>query len=390
MKGDENGTHASENRFPFAYAPQKYQLSAGTSREPPSGGSGGIGKAALYRLLLRLFRFLQSLFGAESGFTPSLVFPLNSFSIRAALHRCLLLSLPLLLLFSSCVSNRYYNQRILFRLTDENGNRLDTAKLRVAVNRTDRNYRIHPNDFLDVRVYTNKGERIIDPNGELQFGSPAGQTSGLTPRSSGSSSGSGRTATVSRTGGTASGLELLVQADGTVAMPIIGRTRLSGLTLRQADSTLQVLYTPYYTDSYVQTRVTNNRVIVLGAAGQVIPLTNDNMNLLEVLALAGGLDAAGGGAGAGGVYRYGGRTSNIRIIRGDLKNPQIEQINLSTIAGMRRANLQMEPNDIVYIEPVRRKFLEGLTDATPALSALGTVLGTVSVAVSIILLARSR
>jgi polysaccharide export outer membrane protein len=111
------------------------------------------------------------------------------------------------------------------------------------------------------------------------------------------------------------------------------------------------------------------------------------MNLLEVLALAGGVDGNGGG-GAGGVYRYGGKTSNIRIIRGDLKNPQIEQIDLSTIAGMRRANLQMEPNDIVYIEPVRREFLEGLTDAAPVFSAAATLLSAVSVVFSIIVLTR--
>jgi protein involved in polysaccharide export with SLBB domain len=293
--------------------------------------------------------------------------------------------LLILVLLSSCATSRYYNQRVLFRLTDEKGIRLDTAKLRVAVNRTDRNYRIQPNDFLDVRVYTNKGERIIDPNGELQFGSPAGPTPGLTPRGSGSTGGR---ATVSRTGGTSSGLELLVQADGTVDMPIVGRVQLSKLSLRQADSTLQVLYSTYYRDPFVQTRVTNNRVIILGASGGlVLPLANDNMNLIEILALAGGVD--GGGNGSASVYRYGGKTSNIRIIRGDLKNPQIEQIDLSTISGMRRANLQMEPNDIIYIEPVRRRLLEGLTDAGPVLSATGILLGTLSTIFSLILISRN-
>ena len=308
---------------------------------------------------------------------------------RAALLRRLLLSLPFLLLFASCVPTRYYNQRVLFRLTDEKGNRIDTAKLRVAVNRTDRNYRIQPNDFVDARVYTNKGERIIDPNGELQFGSPAGQVPSLAPRTTVSPVGRGA-AQVSRTGsnGSGSALELLVQANGMVSMPVIGQVHLSGLSLHQADSTLQVLYSEYYVSPFVQTRVTNNRVIILGSpGGLVIPLANDNMNLLEVLALAGGVD--GTGSGANGLYRYGGKTSNIRIIRGDLKNPQVEQIDLSTIAGMRRANLQMEPNDIIYIEPVRRPFLEGLSDAGPVITAIGTVLGTVTAAVSIIVLSRS-
>jgi protein involved in polysaccharide export with SLBB domain len=309
----------------------------------------------------------------------------------AALLRRLLLSVPILLLFASCASNRYYNQRVLFRLTDEKGNLIDTAKLRVAVNRTDQNYRIQPNDFLDIRVYTNKGERIIDPNGELQLGSPAGQVPSLAPRTSAASQ--SRTAPQSSrtgTGGSGSGLELLVQANGMVAVPIIGQTHLSGLTLHQADSTLQVLFTPYYRDTFIQTRVTNNRVIILGSPGGiVVPLANDNMNLLEVLALAGGVDGNSGG-GASGVYRYGGKTSNIRIIRGDLKNPQIEQIDLSTIAGMRRANLQMEPNDIVYIEPVRRRLLDGLADAGPVFTASATLLSAISIIFTIITLSRQN
>jgi protein involved in polysaccharide export with SLBB domain len=312
---------------------------------------------------------------------------LDSLFAYPAVLRRLLLSLPVLLLFASCASNRYYNQRVLFRLTDEKGNQIDTAKLRVAVNRTDRNYRIQPNDFLDIRVYTNKGERIIDPNGELQLGSSAGQVPSLAPRSTAAPS--GRAAQVSRAGGSSSGLELLVQANGMVAVPIIGQTHLSGLTLHQADSTLQVLFAPYYRDTFIQTRVTNNRVIILGSPGGiVVPLANDNMNLLEVLALAGGVDGGSGGGGTSGVYRYGGKTSNIRIIRGDLKNPSIEQIDLSTIAGMRRANLQMEPNDIVYIEPVRRPLLDGLADAGPIFSATATLLSAISIVITIIAYSR--
>ncbi|RZK21381.1 MAG: hypothetical protein EOO56_11440 [Hymenobacter sp.] len=337
-----------------------------------------IGKAALDRLLLRLFSPRQSQRGAVSSSTSTVALPLNSSIARAILLRCLVLSLPALLLFSSCATSHYYNQRTLFRLTDEKGNRLDTARLRVAVNRTDRNYRIQPNDFLDARVYTNKGERLIDPNGKLDFGSSGGTVPSTTLRSTTAGSGGG-------SGGT-----YLVQANGTAELPVVGTVRLAGLNLHQADSTLQVLYSTYYVAPFVQTRVTNNRVIILSGGGQVVPLVNDNMNLLEVLAIAGGVDGAGGNGGAGGVYRYGGNTSNIRIIRGDLKNPQVEQINLSTIAGMRRANLQMEPNDVVYIEPVRRRFLEGLNESGPVFSAISTLIGTFGVLLSLVLYIRAQ
>ena len=293
-----------------------------------------------------------------------------------------LLALPVLLLFSSCASTRYYNQRVMFRLTDKQGQQLDSSKVRIAKNRTERNYLIQPNDFLEVRVNTNKGERILDPNGELRFGEPNG--GGIpSPVPTQSTGGNGRSGAVQRNVGLGSGTAtagtaFLVQADGTVFLPLVNRVKVSGLSLLQADSLLKTKYDVYYKESFVTTRVTNNRVFVLGApGGQVISLVNDNMNLIEVLALAGGLDGQGSGGGTqGGIYRFGGKASNIRIIRGDLKNPRVQQVDLTTLDGMRRANLQMEPNDIIYIEPVRRPLLEALTDAAPIISFVSLITTT--------------
>ena len=293
------------------------------------------------------------------------------------------MALPLGLLLSSCATNRYYNQRTLFRLTDKQGGQLDSSKVRIAVNRTERNYLIQANDYLEVRVNTNKGERILDPNGELQFGQPTGALpSRATLPASSNPQANNRSVSTRPVGQNAgsptAGSEFLVQADGTVVLPLINRIKVSGYTLLQADSVLQVRYSEYYKDAFVTTRVTNNRVFILGApGGQVITLANDNMNLIEVLALAGGLDGGlqSGGGSVAGFYRYGGKANNIRIIRGDLKNPRVQQVDLTTLAGMRRANLQMEPNDIIYIEPVHRPVLETLTDAAPIIS-LATLLLT--------------
>ena len=291
----------------------------------------------------------------------------------------------LLLLFSSCASQRYYNQRTMFRLSTTPGGQIDSSKLRIARNRTERNYRIQPNDFLQVRVYTNKGERILDPNGELQFGQPGGiggsQSGSAVPQTGASQRGGGGSA--QRNGGQAGGIQssgddFLVQADGTVVLPLLNRIRLTGLSLLQADSVLQMRYREYYKEPFVTTRVTNNRVFVLGApGGQVITLPNDNMSLIEVLALAGGLDGGSGSGGASnGFYRFGGKANNIRIIRGDLKNPRVQQVDLTTLDGMRRANLQMEPNDIIYVDPVRRPVLETLTDAGPVIGFVTLLLNT--------------
>lgn len=290
-----------------------------------------------------------------------------------------LLCLPLAGMLGSCATARVHQQNILFR-TDGSG-RMDTAKLRDVVNRAERNYIIQPNDYLDVRVYTNNGERILDPNGELMFGSPIGQNGAGGGAVNRQQQGGSRNQQQNRQqqGQNGSYTEFLVQHDGLVKLPMVNYQRLAGLTLLQADSLLQVRYTEFYKDVFVTTRVNNNRIIVLGAtsggSGQVIYMYNDNMTLLEVLAQAGGIE--GTFVGASGTGRAG-RADNIRLIRGDLKNPQVQIIDLTTIDGMRRANLQVEPNDIVYVEPIRRPFYEGLQDAAPLFSLIGSIAAVIS------------
>ena len=128
--------------------------------------------------------------------------------------------------------------------------------------------------------------------------------------------------------------------------------KISGLTIKQAEQILQKAYGNFYEEPFVVVRFHNKRVIVLGApGGQVIPLTNENMRLSEVLALAKGVPTEA-------------RVNNIRVIR----NEAVFIADLSTFAGYQKNNLVMQPGDIVYVEPVRRPFKEALRDYSPVIS----------------------
>jgi len=202
------------------------------------------------------------------------------------------------------------------------------------VKEAESSYIIEPFDYIQLEVYTNKGERIIDPNYELINENISNQRQ-MRPSP-----------------------HYLIEADSTVKLPVVGRMRLGGLTLLQADSLLEMAYSEYYKDPYVITQYSNKRVIVLGAVGgHVIPLTNEDMSVIEVLALAGGIgnDAKG---------------HNIRLIRGDLKNPVVQVIDLSTIEGMRKASLQVQSGDIIYVEPIRKIVSESVRDIAPVLSVI--------------------
>jgi polysaccharide export outer membrane protein len=227
--------------------------------------------------------------------------------------------------FSSC---KVYKQSILFS-TDQEQN---TQQLQQEVKVAQRNYTVSPFDYITFSVYTNKGERIIDPDFELSKESSAVLQNQQTPK------------------------QYIVRPDGTLDLPMIGNVKAAGLKINQLDSALQVLYNNFYSDSYVISRITNKRVIVIGATGgHLIPFQNENMSLIEALAIAMPANQ--------GTTKF--NAQNIRIIRGDLKNPEVYIIDLSTIEGMKKSQTQLQPDDIIYIEPVVRVFNESIRDAAP-------------------------
>jgi polysaccharide export outer membrane protein len=273
-----------------------------------------------------------------------------------------------ILSFSSCST---YTQNVMF----QSAGNVNADKLKQSLVNVERNYVIQPNDYLDVRVYTNKGERIFDPNGELPFGAPGGGNIG--------GGNAGRTGGVGGQGNQVANTTFLVQYDGTLKLPMVDYVKLSGLTLLQADSLLQTLYTRYYVEPFVSTRVANNRVFVLGATGggasasggQVITLQDDNVSLLEILARSGGISQIG-------------KANNIKIIRDYMDHdPIIQVVDLSTIEGMKQASLNVEPNDVIYIEPNNRVFMTAFRDIAPVVS---TVLGLATTIATFVILNNYR
>ncbi|MEQ8686250.1 MAG: polysaccharide biosynthesis/export family protein [Imperialibacter sp.] len=245
-----------------------------------------------------------------------------------------------LLILSSC---KLYKQDIMFKMDDK----FTESDLAQAVSLAEKNYHIKKDDYLRLDVFTNGGERIVDPNFELRQGM-TNQNMQNTLQ-----------------------FVYLVRQDGLVKLPMVGDVDILGLTIYEAEQKLQALYSEHYIEPYVVLRYENRRVIVLGAnGGQVIPLVNENTSLIEVIALSGGIN-------------QGAKSQTVRLIRGNLNNPEVYVIDLSTVSGMRSSIVRLEPGDIVYIDPWRRVWIESLRDVSPVLSLVSSVVTLVLVINSI-------
>ncbi|MGD0711585.1 MAG: polysaccharide biosynthesis/export family protein [Bacteroidales bacterium] len=206
-------------------------------------------------------------------------------------------------------------------------------------------YKLAPFDKITFHLSTNNGENLINPI------SSAGSTTG--------------TSNIGTTIGGGSGAAYTIEYDGTVKLPVFGRVKLSGYSIREAEKLLEDMYSKYYNNPFVQIEVSNMRVIVFGkgttsGSASVITLANPNTTLFEALASAGGIE--------------GGKAYNIKLIRGDLKNPQVFLIDLSTLDGMKKANLILQANDIIIIKPKNNYTEKFLTVITPYLTLVSMIL----------------
>ena len=211
----------------------------------------------------------------------------------------LVLMLATLLLVTSC-----NNRAIMFR-TKHNYPFEDPAKIPDV-----KEYRISENDKIELQVTPNKGAVLIEAYNLVSNQNNARRS-------------------------------YIVEFDGTIKIPILGRVKISGLTAREAELMIEERMRSFYVDPYVTIEILNKRIILFpGSSGtaKIILLENPNTTLLEAIASSGGIG-------------FDGKAHRIKLIRGDLKNPKIYLIDLSTIDGINKAGIVLEGNDIIYIEP---------------------------------------
>lgn len=204
------------------------------------------------------------------------------------------------------------------------------------------NYQIKPNDRLELQVYTQKGERLIDP--EFELSENISNSENIRPK-----------------------LSYMVEENGTVKLPLIGHVLLAGKTLSEAETLLEEKYAAYYNDPFVHLLYLNKRVTVLGnSTGIVVPIEHENMRVAEVLALSQSVDNDA-------------KVGNIRLIRGN----EVFLIDFSTIEGFAKSNYIVESEDIIYVEPIRRPFTEYFRDNGPIITVVTTLLSLIVVIASL-------
>lgn len=164
----------------------------------------------------------------------------------------------------------------------------------------------------------------------------------------------------------------LVENDGTINFPLVGRINVMGLTKRECEDKIAGLIKPYLASGenpVITVELSSYHVVFMGEVGSpgVKVVSGNKMTLLEGLATAGDLT----------IY---GRRDNILLIREDSKGvKRTVRLNINDPQILNSPYYYLQQNDVVYVTPNKIKARN--VDVSSHTTLLMTILGfTTSIA----------
>jgi polysaccharide export outer membrane protein len=174
------------------------------------------------------------------------------------------------------------------------------------------------------------------------------------------------------TSGVQSPMGYLIDRDGNVDFPIIGKLKLGGLTRSDAVKLIKTELNSYLTNPTVIIRILNYKITVLGEVKNpgTFNIPNERISLVEALGIAGDLLISA-------------RRNNVLIIREvDGKKNQF-RVDLTSTELFSSPVFYLTQNDVVYVEPNRAKINSSALNTTNVSIVISTISLIITLAVLI-------
>jgi polysaccharide export outer membrane protein len=223
------------------------------------------------------------------------------------------------LLFSACVPNK----KLVYLQKDDLKKREEIPKDTVL--RTHgliiHEYRIQPLDILSIQF-----ETLSDETDAFDF------LQKLTPRS-----GQGG-------GNNSSSNGVVVNPQGDIEYAVLGKIKVAGLNVFQAQDTIRAVASKYLPDVIVRVRMLNFRFTVLGEVNgeKTVNSNNSRLTMMEALGLAGGLSELAD-------------RSHVKVIRQKGDSAQIFYVNLLKEEYLESPYYYVQQNDVIIVPPLKQR-----------------------------------
>lgn len=209
---------------------------------------------------------------------------------------------------------------------------------------------IRPDDILSVNIQT------IDPgtNATLNQGN-------LQPS----------TGTGTNLAGATNTSGYLVDKEGSIELPLLGKIKVSENTTTQARELVRDKAKIYYKNPTVQVRFSNFKITVLGEVSRPAPyiLPNEKVSILDAIGLAGDLTIFG-------------KRENVLLIRENNGKKEFYRFNLNSTDSFKSPAFYLQQNDIIYVEANKAKQATLNASRTQLFSIIGSVMSLLIVAIT--------
>ncbi|MDH5379460.1 MAG: polysaccharide biosynthesis/export family protein [Cyclobacteriaceae bacterium] len=253
--------------------------------------------------------------------------------------------IALLLLFSSCVTNKKYQY---LQKNDVNPKRGELKKDEVLRTYEIDSfvYRLQPEDILSINFYSSTDE-TLDFLSQKTMNSAMGYA--------------GNQGTLLLSG-------FLIDESGNVEFPVIGNVQVAGLTVFEAQDKIQVIAEQYLQTPLVEIKLLNFRFTILGevnAEGTYVTY-NNRISVLEALGLSGGLSELAD-------------KGNVKIFRHHGDTVSVYYLDLREEGLVNSPFFYVNQGDVIVVPPLKQRpfrmyWGENISIFTSTLSALSTIL----------------
>ncbi len=170
-----------------------------------------------------------------------------------------------------------------------------------------------------------------------------------------------------RSGGQQRMQTYLIDSEGYIVFPVLGKIKLAGLTTSQATEVLTEAIKPQVADASVNLRLMNFKVTVQGEVARpgTFTIESERVTLLQALSMAGDIALYG-------------KRDNILIIREVDGKRTYNRVDITKPDFMDSEFYYLAPNDVIYVEPNKIRINSSavgpnLTFALSAISLLTTI-----------------
>jgi len=165
----------------------------------------------------------------------------------------------------------------------------------------------------------------------------------------------------------------LVDEEGNINFPFVGKINVVDLTTAQAAERIQKALSDYVPQTSIIVKYVDNQVTVMGEVQRqgVYSFSQDKLNIYEALGLGGG------------ITRYGDRKKVI-LVRNEDGKVMHYKLNLSDSKISNKSYYYVMPNDVIIVEPLKA------VSTSYSNITYTTILSTISTALAVLLFAGLR